>query len=106
MSSSSRATSTRSPPGRAARAPAPVLPGSEGPGEWLPPLRAELPAGITAFEALDDAHLPLMRKDDSDDIARRAGVKVPWSRIVTTAAELEDAAGEAPYPAVLKPVFP
>ena len=46
-----------------------------------------------------------MRKDSSDEIARRAGVKVPWAREVTTADELEQAAAEAPYPAVLKPVF-
>jgi predicted ATP-grasp superfamily ATP-dependent carboligase len=32
-------------------------------------------------------------------------VRVPWTRTVTSAAELEAAAGEAPYPAVLKPVL-
>src|SRR3954471_10825861 len=89
----------------AAEGPAVVLTGGDVASEFLSMHRHELPAGLSAFEAQDEAHLPLLRKDQSDAIARRAGVRVPWTMTVTTPAELEAAAAEAIYPAVLKPVF-
>src|SRR4051794_20908883 len=89
----------------AAHGPAVVITGGDVASEFLAKRRNELPDGITAFEAQDDAPLALMRKDTSDEIARRAGVRVPWTRSITTTAELESAADEAPYPAVLKPVL-
>jgi predicted ATP-grasp superfamily ATP-dependent carboligase len=85
--------------------PAIVLTGTDVVSAFLAEHREQLPAGISAFEQQDDAHLALMRKDDADRIARRAGVRVPWTRHITTPAELDVAAREAPYPAVLKPVL-
>jgi predicted ATP-grasp superfamily ATP-dependent carboligase len=85
--------------------PAVVITGADEASEFLAERRDALPDGIGAFERQDDAHLPLMRKDESDAIARRAGVRVPWTRIVTTGAELDAAAAEAPYPAILKPIL-
>lgn len=81
-----------------------VLTGGDAASAFLAEAGA-LPAGLAAFEALDKAHLPLMRKDDSDRIARQAGVRVPWTRTITTPAELEAAAADAPYPAIIKPVL-
>jgi D-aspartate ligase len=89
----------------AAQGPAAVVTGGDEASEFLAARRDALPEGIDAFERHDDAHLPLMRKDDSDAIARRAGVRVPWTRVITTGAELDAAAAEAPYPAVLKPIL-
>jgi predicted ATP-grasp superfamily ATP-dependent carboligase len=87
----------------AAEGPAVVVTGGDVASEFLAIQRDRLPAGISAFETRDDAHLPLLRKDTSDAIARRAGVRVPWTATVTSAADLDAAADAAPYPAVLKP---
>jgi predicted ATP-grasp superfamily ATP-dependent carboligase len=89
----------------AADGPAAVVTGGDEASAFLAERRDELPAGIAAFERRDDAHLTLMRKDDADEIARRAGVRVPWTRIVNTVDELRDAAADAPYPAILKPIL-
>jgi predicted ATP-grasp superfamily ATP-dependent carboligase len=89
----------------ARRGPGPILTGADLASAWLVDHRDALPDGLRAFEAADDAHLPLMRKDDSEAIARRAGVAVPWSAVIEDAASLESAAAAAPYPAILKPVL-
>jgi predicted ATP-grasp superfamily ATP-dependent carboligase len=46
-----------------------------------------------------------MDKAQSEAIARRAGVAVPWTLPATTPEELDAALREATYPAVLKPVL-
>ena len=85
--------------------PVTVLTGGDVASEFLARRRDDLPEDVRAFEQRDDAHLPLMRKDEADTIARRAGVRVPWTRTITSDAELDAAAAEAPYPAILKPVL-
>ncbi len=64
-----------------------------------------LPAHVHAFEQAGSSHLALMDKDTADGIARRAGVAVPWTMSIRTEAELEQALAEAPWPAVVKPIF-
>src|SRR4051794_7667011 len=91
--------------GVAAGGPAVVVTGTDAGSEHLAVRRAGLPAGLIAFEGQDDVHLPLMDKQEADAIARRAGVRVPWTRSVASGEELAAAAAEAPYPVVLKPVL-
>ena len=82
-----------------------VLTGGDAASAWLSEQRQRLPAALRTFESADDAHVPLMSKQASERIARVAGVTVPWTRPATTLQELGVAVGEAPYPAVLKPVL-
>jgi predicted ATP-grasp superfamily ATP-dependent carboligase len=89
----------------AAGGPAIVLTGGDVASAWLADHAGELPQGIRTFEGQDEAHRPLMAKDSSDAIARRAGVLVPWTVTVSDDSELESAVAEAPYPAILKPVL-
>jgi D-aspartate ligase len=79
--------------------------GNDEASQWVAQHREALPAGISAFETRDDAHLPLMSKDDADAIARAAGVAVPWTARAASAQELEDVLADAPWPCVLKPVL-
>jgi D-aspartate ligase len=50
-------------------------------------------------------HVPLIDKPTSHELARAAGVRVPWTAIVRSAGDLERAAADAPYPSVLKPAL-
>lgn len=89
----------------AAAGPAAILTGADRASEFLAGHRDALPQGLRAFETADDAHLPLLAKDTSDEIARRSGVRVPWTRTMADDDALTSAAAEAPYPAILKPVL-
>jgi predicted ATP-grasp superfamily ATP-dependent carboligase len=46
-----------------------------------------------------------MDKERADEIARRAGVPVPWTATLDSLADLDRVSSEAPWPCVLKPVF-
>lgn len=82
-----------------------VLTGTDRASEWLVQTADRLPANVRAFERSDSAHLALMSKDHADAIARRAGVRVPWTAAVSSHAEFSAAAAQAPWPCVVKPVF-
>lgn len=64
-----------------------------------------VPANARAFEVSGAGHLALMDKGTADAIARRAGVNVPWTRVVHGVEELDALAAGAPWPCVVKPVF-
>jgi D-aspartate ligase len=87
----------------AALAPAVVFTGGDVASALLASVGGGLAAGVMTFEALDDVHLRLLAKLDSYEIAQAAGVRIPWTRAVSTRADLDAAIEEAPYPCVLKP---
>jgi len=82
-----------------------VLSASDRSSELLAHAGERLPANALAFERGDSAHLTLMHKETAEGVARRAGVKVPWTTAVRTLDELEALAGEAPWPCVVKPIL-
>jgi D-aspartate ligase len=82
-----------------------VLTGTDRASEWLVQRAEQLPRNVRAFERGDRAHLALMSKEQADAVARSAGVRVPWTACVSTRAEFEIAAAQAPWPCVVKPVF-
>jgi predicted ATP-grasp superfamily ATP-dependent carboligase len=72
---------------------------------WLVDAAASLPPNVRAFEHPGGAHLALMDKVEANRIARRAGVRVPWTGYVRRSEELAAVLAEAPWPCVIKPVF-
>ena len=82
-----------------------VLTGSDQASELLARDAASLGEGVHAFEAADEAHLPLMSKPTSYEIADRAGVRRPWSAFVNTSEQLAAAARDATYPCIMKPAL-
>ncbi|HEX8204577.1 MAG TPA: hypothetical protein VF587_00810 [Solirubrobacteraceae bacterium] len=89
----------------AAEGPLGILAGADRACEYLAEHREELPGSALTFERPGGAHLPLMHKDTADAIARRAGVLVPWTAAISGEDDLRAAAGDAPWPCVLKPVL-
>lgn len=85
--------------------PAVLITGADTTTEWLAQNRASIPEVLRTFEGPDSAHLDLIGKETAYAIAKAAGVAVPWTRTVDTVEALEAAAGDAPYPCVLKPVL-
>jgi D-aspartate ligase len=82
-----------------------VVTGSDVASEFLVDERTALPEGVRTFEAADDAHLALMSKPRSYEIADEAGVRRPQSHFVATQAELDAAVAEARYPCIMKPAL-
>jgi predicted ATP-grasp superfamily ATP-dependent carboligase len=83
-----------------------VLPATDRGSELLAQADpAVLPANVVAFEGPDSAHLALMDKERADEIARRAGVPVPWTAILSSPGDLARVESEAPWPCVVKPVL-
>lgn len=82
-----------------------VLPMSDRGSELLWTAADRIPSNVRAFELSGDAHRKLMDKGTAEGIARRAGVAVPWTRIVHSLAELDGLGAEAPWPCVVKPIF-
>lgn len=82
-----------------------VLPMTDRGSELLAKAADRVPSNARAFELSGDAHLALMDKETADGIARRAGVAVPWTRVVHSVAELDELAPGAPWPCVVKPIF-
>jgi predicted ATP-grasp superfamily ATP-dependent carboligase len=80
-----------------------VMTGGDVASAFLASESAMLPAGILTFEALDRVHRKLLAKLDSYEIARAAGVRVPWTRAVSNPADLEAAIEEVTFPCILKP---
>ncbi len=89
----------------AGRGPHALLTGSDSASAWLAEARDRLPDGIVCFEAADDSHAALMGKDTSDEIARAAGVAVPWTAPIHSLEDLDAVSASAPWPCVLKPVL-
>ncbi len=83
--------------------PCAVITGSDQASELLARERGSLPDHVLAFEAADDAHLPLLSKESTYEIADRAGVRRPWSATVSSKDEMAAVAAEAPYPSIMKP---
>lgn len=67
--------------------------------------RHEIPAHLRSFEAPGGAHQRLMDKATLYDIAEQAGVRCPWSRIVSTRDDVARLRNEVPYPCLLKPAL-
>jgi D-aspartate ligase len=82
-----------------------VLTGTDRASEWLVQAALRLPANVHAFERADSAHLMLMSKERADAVAKRAGVRVPWTACVSSQEEFAAAAAQAHWPCVVKPVF-
>jgi D-aspartate ligase len=82
-----------------------ALPATDRGCELLVRSAERLPPGLRAFERSGGAHLTLMDKERADGIARRAGVRVPWTARVSSLEELERVAGRAPWPCVVKPIL-
>jgi D-aspartate ligase len=82
-----------------------VLPATDRGSELLARAEPALPANIVAFESRDSAHLSLMDKESADEIARRAGVSVPWTAVLGSLDDLAEVESEAPWPCVVKPVI-
>src|SRR4051794_36460226 len=80
-----------------------VLTGSDLGSEFLTRERDALPDEVRTFEANGDAHVALMNKQSTYEVAERAGVRYPRSGFVSTEAELESVAEEMVYPCVMKP---
>lgn len=81
-----------------------VLTGTDRASEWLVEFADRLPASLRAFEHRGSAHLELMSKEGAEAVARRAGVRVPWSAYASGIAELDALLADAPWPCVVKPV--
>jgi D-aspartate ligase len=82
-----------------------VLPMSDRGSELLWRTADRIPPNVRAFELTGGAHQALMDKGTAEAIARRAGVAVPWTQVVTSVAELDGLAAEAPWPCVVKPIL-
>ncbi len=82
-----------------------VLTGTDRASEWLVQAAERLPSNVHTFERTDGAHLALMSKEQADAIARSAGVRVPWTACLNSREQFADAAAQAPWPCVIKPVF-
>jgi predicted ATP-grasp superfamily ATP-dependent carboligase len=82
-----------------------VLPATDRGSELLAKARERVPPNVRAFELSGTSHLALMDKETADGIARRAGVAVPWTKVVHSLEELSEMAATAPWPCVVKPVL-
>jgi hypothetical protein len=82
-----------------------VLTGTDRASEWLVEMCDRLPQNLRAFEQRGSAHLELMSKEGAEQIAQRAGVRVPWSAYASSTGELEPLLERAPWPCVIKPVL-
>lgn len=82
-----------------------ALPATDRASELLSRADPPLPPNVIAFERPGSAHLPLMDKESADAIARRAGVNVPWTEVLSSLEDLERVGPRAPWPCVVKPVF-
>lgn len=82
-----------------------VLTGTDRGSAWLVENSPMLPPQVRAFERGSEAHMALMDKRRADTIARAAGVAVPWTGRVASAAQLEQVLTGAPWPCVVKPAF-
>jgi predicted ATP-grasp superfamily ATP-dependent carboligase len=82
-----------------------LLPCTDAASELVASERALIPANLRSFEAPDGAHLALMDKVRSAELAAGLGIRVPWSLAISSPKDLERAAEEADYPCLLKPVL-
>ena len=89
----------------AERGPGILLSGSDSATEFLVRERSRVPAVLRSFEAPGSAHLDLMSKTGSYELARRAGLRVPRIRPVRTMQQIPEAVGAAPFPCIVKPVL-
>jgi D-aspartate ligase len=82
-----------------------VLTATDRASAWLVREDDRIPPNLRRFEHADSAHMALMDKHDADAIARRAGVRVPWTAQASHLEELEPLLELAPWPCVVKPVL-
>jgi predicted ATP-grasp superfamily ATP-dependent carboligase len=79
-----------------------VLSGSDIATEFLACERPGLPPGLRCYEAPDSAHLALMNKRSLYAAGREAGVRVPWTQVISSLPALEQAAARLAPPYVIK----
>lgn len=89
----------------ALRGTAVVISASDPGTELLCRERTRLDPRLLSFESADSAHLPLMGKVSTQQLAEAAGVRVPWKHDVTSQADAERVAGLATYPCISKPAM-
>jgi predicted ATP-grasp superfamily ATP-dependent carboligase len=65
-----------------------VLAATDRGSELLVRARERMPENLRSFEHAGSAHLALMDKEAADRIARRAGVRVPWTACVENIEEI------------------
>jgi D-aspartate ligase len=82
-----------------------VLPSTDRSCELLLETAHQLTPNVHMFERGSVAHRTLMDKERANAIARTAGVRVPWSAIVNSPAEIDRAVLDAPWPCVVKPIL-
>ncbi len=82
-----------------------ALTGTDRGSAWLVGVADRLPSNLRIFEHAGSAHLALMDKTRADQIARAAGVQVPWTGRVSSGEELAQVAAQAPWPCVVKPAL-
>ena len=82
-----------------------ALPATDRSCEMLLGAAGSLPDNLHMFERGSTAHLSLMNKERADEVARSAGVPVPWTAMVNDSGDIEQAVSEAPWPCVAKPVL-
>jgi D-aspartate ligase len=82
-----------------------VMTGGDVASAFLATEREALEPSLRTFESQDDVHRALMGKLRSYEIATAAGVRIPWTFSVSSAADLERVIEAARYPCVLKPDF-
>ncbi len=89
----------------ARRGPGVLISGSDVATEFFVRERGRIPAGLRSFESPQSAHLKLMNKRLTYELAERAGVRFPWTLNLTARGDLERVAEEASYPCLLKPAL-
>jgi D-aspartate ligase len=82
-----------------------VLTATDRGSELLVRARDALPEHLRTFEQPGSGHMDLMDKERADSIARRAGVRVPWTACVNDIQELTQTLDDAPWPCVVKPIL-
>lgn len=82
-----------------------VLPATDRSCELLIGAAPQLPANLRMFERSGRGHMALMNKDTADGIARRAGVRVPYTAAIYSEDDLAGAVRNARWPCVVKPVM-
>ncbi len=89
----------------ARRGPGVLISGSDFATEFLVRESGRIPGELRSFESHESAHLKLMDKRLTYELAERAGVRFPWTLSLSTSGDLERVAEEASYPCLLKPAL-
>jgi D-aspartate ligase len=73
--------------------------------EFIARERGRIPANLRSFESPESSHVELMDKGFLYALAKRTGVRYPWSLTLSSHEQLDAVAAEADFPCLLKPVL-